>query len=66
MGDKVNELAPDVLFWTGDIPPHDLWEYDLDHVMRYADFLDDYMKNNLNQWATYPIEGNHDFGVMNS
>jgi hypothetical protein len=23
MGDKINELAPDVLFWTGDVVPHD-------------------------------------------
>ena len=23
MGDKINEIAPDVLFWTGDVPPHD-------------------------------------------
>ena len=25
MTDKVNELAPDALFWTGDATPHDLW-----------------------------------------
>jgi len=23
LGDKINELKPDVLFWTGDVPPHD-------------------------------------------
>jgi len=23
MANKVNELAPDVLFWTGDAPGHD-------------------------------------------
>jgi sphingomyelin phosphodiesterase len=23
MADKINELRPDVLFWTGDVPPHD-------------------------------------------
>jgi len=27
MADKINELAPDVLFWTGDVPPHDQWSY---------------------------------------
>lgn len=25
MGDKVNELKPDALFWTGDVVPHDQW-----------------------------------------
>jgi len=29
MGDKVNELAPDALFWTGDAVPHDQWNYSL-------------------------------------
>jgi hypothetical protein len=23
MGEKINELAPDALFWTGDVSPHD-------------------------------------------
>ena len=23
MADKINDLAPDVLFWTGDVVPHD-------------------------------------------
>lgn len=23
LGDKINDLKPDVLFWTGDVPPHD-------------------------------------------
>lgn len=27
MGEKINELAPEVLFWTGDVPPHDQWNY---------------------------------------
>ena len=25
MTQKINELAPDSLFWTGDATPHDLW-----------------------------------------
>ena len=25
MGDKINDLAPDAIFWTGDITPHDMW-----------------------------------------
>ena len=25
MGDKINELQPDVVFWTGDVVPHDQW-----------------------------------------
>lgn len=63
MGDKINELAPDVLFWTGDVVPHDQWQYSLEHVQKYSKYLADYMQTNLSQWSTYPLEGNHDFGV---
>lgn len=67
MGDKVNELAPDVLFWTGDVPPHDQWNYNWEQEQRYQNFLNDYMVANLTWWSTYPLEGNHDFAqVINS
>mmetsp|Transcript_59748 Transcript_59748/g.82080 ORF Transcript_59748/g.82080 Transcript_59748/m.82080 type:complete len:103 (+) Transcript_59748:706-1014(+) len=64
LGDKINELKPDVLFWTGDVPPHDQWEYSLEHNKMYSSFLQDYMNANLSDWSTYVIEGNHDFGLV--
>lgn len=64
MGDKINELAPDAIFWTGDITPHDMWNQSADHVIRYSDFLTNYMKENLGDWATYVQDGNHDFGNL--
>lgn len=67
MGEKINELAPDVLLWTGDVPPHDQWNYTMESEKRYQDYLFEFMTNNLNQWSTYPLEGNHDFAeVINS
>jgi hypothetical protein len=27
MTEKINELSPDAVFWTGDVPPHDMWNY---------------------------------------
>lgn len=67
MGDKINDLKPDLLFWTGDITPHDMWNQSVDHVIRYSDFLTDFMKENLSDYSTYVIDGNHDFGeVLNS
>ena len=29
------ELSPDAIFWTGDIVPHDQWNYNLEYVQRY-------------------------------
>ena len=64
MADKINELQPDALFWTGDITPHDMWNQSVEHVIRYSDYLTDFMKSELNDWATYVIDGNHDFGEL--
>lgn len=64
MGDKINELAPDALFWTGDITPHDMWNQSVDHVIRYSDYLTNFLLSELPDWATYMIDGNHDFGEL--
>jgi sphingomyelin phosphodiesterase len=64
MGDKINELAPDVLFYTGDVPPHDQWNYNFEEEVRYQNFLFDYMTANLTSWSTFPLEGNHDFAIV--
>lgn len=67
MTEKVNQLAPDTLFWTGDVVPHDQWNYSQEYVEKYQTFLFNYMSENLSEWRTYPLEGNHDFGtVINS
>lgn len=64
MTEKVNELKPDTLFWTGDVAPHDQWNYSQEYVENYQTFLFNYMQENLSQWTTFPLEGNHDFGMV--
>lgn len=33
MGEYINaNIKPDIIFWTGDIVPHDQWEYDVEYV----------------------------------
>jgi len=67
MGDYIkSEIKPDMIAWTGDIAPHDMWNYDLDYVMGYTQAFNDYLKTNLSEFSIYPLEGNHDFGVANS
>lgn len=43
MADKINELAPDAVFWTGDVPPHDQWNYSQPYEERYQTWLFDFM-----------------------
>lgn len=67
MSKKINELQPDTLFWTGDVAPHDMWNYSQDYVETYQKYLYDHMKTHVGQYKTFLIEGNHDFGeVINS
>lgn len=36
MGEIINnEIKPDVIFWTGDVVPHDQWEYSTEYVAKY-------------------------------
>lgn len=36
MGDYIrDEIKPDVIFWTGDVPPHDQWNYSEDYIKDY-------------------------------
>ena len=67
MGEYINaNLEPDVVFWTGDSPPHDQWQYDLEYVQKYQTALTDFLKANLSSFSIYPLEGNHDFEIINS
>ena len=67
MGEFINaEVKPDVVFWTGDITPHDQWQQTLAETERYTANFTSWMKEHLGQYALFPIEGNHDFEVSNS
>jgi len=67
MGEFINsEVKPDIVFWTGDIVPHDQWHYDVNYVAQYQTRLADFMKANFTEYSIYPLEGNHDFEVANS
>ena len=60
-----DEIKPDVVFWTGDVPPHDMWNYNTEYVQTYQQNLTDYMKEYFSEFSVYPLEGNHDFGTAN-
>lgn len=67
MGDYVNrEIKPDVVLWTGDAPPHDQYNYNEEYVKMYQDVATDFMKSNFSNYTLYPLEGNHDFTIINS
>jgi len=60
------EVKPDAIFWTGDIVPHDFWNYDQEYIERYQNTFTSQLKTQFPDMAIYPIHGNHDFSLMNS
>jgi len=67
MGDFINKsVKPDMVVWTGDITPHNIWEYTLAEVQHYTTHFSAWMQNSLSDFPVYPVEGNHDFELANS
>lgn len=67
MGDFINaEVKPDMVVWTGDITPHDIYEYTIGEVQEYTEHFSNWMKTALKDYPVYPVEGNHDFELANS
>ena len=54
------EIKPDLIFWTGDIPAHDVWDQpraaQLHHIQVTADLLSQYFPDTF----VYPSLGNHE------
>ena len=65
MVEKVKELSPDFVTWTGDIVPHDVWMQSYDHAIKYQKYLSDIMTTEF-EMPVYGIMGNHDHEFMNS
>ena len=62
MGDIINtEIKPDVVFWGGDVTPHDMNSYSYEYVTNLQNRLDQWFAANLSDYVLYPLEGNHDF-----
>lgn len=55
-----------MIIWTGDITPHDLYEYDIEEIEQYTEHFSNWMKEAFPGKALYPVQGNHDFEVANS
>lgn len=61
-----DNIKPDIVFWTGDIPAHDVWdqprEKQLHHIHLTADLVSQYLPNTL----VLPSLGNHESAPVDS
>lgn len=61
-----DEIKPDVLFFTGDMTPHDVWENSEPEVIFYQYAISKEMQELFeDQINVYPLQGNHDTFPVN-
>lgn len=67
MGEYINNnIHPEVVFWTGDNVPHNMWEEkSYRDKFVYSEVLTDFVRANLSYATVYPLFGNHDFEISN-
>eukprot|EP00731_Ephydatia_muelleri_P015723 Em0009g147a len=56
---KALDPQPDVIVYTGDNPPHDIWNETYNSQLGATQFLVDYLAQKLNR-TIYPAMGNHE------
>ena len=61
-----DELKPDVLFWTGDMSPHSVWENSNEEVAEVNWVIAKEMQQVFGEeLMIYPLQGNHDVWPVN-
>lgn len=56
----------DMVYWTGDIPAHDVWQQSRKDQLRALNTITDLVKKFLGQVPVYPAVGNHESTPVNS
>lgn len=61
-----DEIKPDVLFWTGDMSAHSVWENSNEEVADVNNIIANQMKDMFgDKFMIYPLQGNHDVWPVN-
>lgn len=62
-----NDIRPDIIFWTGDNSPHNVWSNTENEVIDSTVSLTNMIKGTFARMgvSVYPIQGNHDTWPIN-
>jgi len=61
-----DEIKPDVLFWTGDMSAHSVWENSNEEVATVNNVIANQMHDMFgDNFMVYPLQGNHDVWPVN-
>ena len=61
-----DELKPDMVMWTGDFTPHEIWSHSYEFAARYQKYLAKTLNEDFSQLEVHGILGNHDAMVLNT
>ncbi|CAI2362134.1 unnamed protein product [Moneuplotes crassus] len=56
---------PDLIFWTGDSTPHDIWNQTVERNALYATKISEFLQVHLPDVPVFPTPGNHEFFPVN-
>ena len=64
---RISKEHPDVSYWlmTGDIPPHDIWEYNRNESLAHVKFITRLIKQYSRSIVVLPVIGNHEAVPIN-
>lgn len=62
---KVKTFNPDIILFSGDVPPHTMWDETAQSQMACTKLLVDILKRLLPNYNVYPIIGNHEMFPTN-
>eukprot|EP00116_Pleurobrachia_bachei_P002993 sb/3463255/ len=60
------EIKPDLVFWTGDIPAHDVWNQSRSEQQHHIGLTAQLMREYLPRTRVYPALGNHESSPVDS
>lgn len=63
---KTMDVKPDAVFWTGDNPPHDIWEQTREGQINNSAFLTQALQEAFGDIPVFPCIGNHEGVPVNS
>ena len=62
---KSMEEQPEMIFWTGDSTPHDIWNQSISKNAEYSIKVSEFLQDHLPNVPVFPTPGNHEFFPVN-
>jgi sphingomyelin phosphodiesterase len=58
-------LKPDMIIWTGDNVPHEIWDQSFENNLNATKTVTELIRKTIPGVPLYPIQGNHEYFPAN-